>query len=181
MDGSKSVLLLKDFRSILRRRGLSLAALHMKHMRRIRYELKGILVPRHDETVPVFLLASFSHRTEDVIGLPAGTLITGDAHGLKHFLQKRHLHDQILRHGLSLPLILRVLLVTERGSMDIKCHTYRIRLLIGQQFLKNGEKTEHAVCGCSVRSSQKPHAVKGTVYDAVSVQYHQFHNRIILP
>jgi len=95
-------------------------------------------------------------------------------HGVQRFLQKRHLHGQLLRHRLALGLVALVHLVPEGRRGQVEGHAERIRHLALEELLQNGQEAVHRVRRRAVRRVQGPDAVKGAIYDAVAVQYHEF-------
>ena len=171
----ESVLLPEHLGRIVDGLGLAHAGLYVAHMGRIGNQLKTVLVAGDDGAAPVLPLADLADRAEEVVRLPALQLQTADAHGVQHLFQQRDLHGEILRHGLALRFIVRVLLMAERRRFEIERDGERLRMLELQKSAQDREKAEDGVRGRAVGRVQHPNAVKGAVDDAVAVQYHQFH------
>ena len=68
-------------------------------------QLQRIPVAGDDDALPVLLRANLAHGADDVIGLPALTLIDGNIHRPQNVLHNGHLLHQLLGHGMTGGLI----------------------------------------------------------------------------
>ena len=98
-----------------------------------------------------------------------------DIHLLQHLTQDRHLHGQILRHGLALGLVIVKGPVAEGFILQIKGYGECIGRLLGKQTVEDVEKAEYGIGGRTVRRIEKPHPVIGPVGNAVAVYDHILH------
>ena len=84
-----------------RRRGLPRLGNHQLDVDISVDQLQGIPVAGDDDTLPVLLRADLAHGADDVIGLPALTLIDGNVHRPQNVLHNGHLLHQLLGHGMT--------------------------------------------------------------------------------
>lgn len=115
-DGVKAVLFTKALGRIFDRIRLPHAGLDVKDMGAVGDELQAVLIAGDDVARPTGGLAAARDRAEQVVGLPAGQLQPPHAHVVERLLEQWHLHGELLRHGLALRLVERILLVAERGA-----------------------------------------------------------------
>ena len=180
MDGIEAILGAKYFGRVFDRLRLAHAGLDVADVGGVRDELEAVLVAGDDLARPAGGLAAPGDRAEQVVRLPPGQLQPPDAHVVKRLLEQRHLHDELLRHGLALGLIERVLLVAERRRVHVKRHAHRLRLLELEDALENGQKAVDRVRRRAVGRVEHADAVKSAVDDAVAVKNHEFHSGILL-
>ena len=64
-------------------------------------QLQGIPVAGDDDALPVLPGADLAHGADDIIGLPALTLIDGNIHRPQNVLHNGHLLRQLLGHGMT--------------------------------------------------------------------------------
>ena len=178
-DGLEAVLLLKGRRGHLLHGGLSAAGGDQVHGGVVGDQLKGIPVAGDDDAIPALLLTGTGDGAQQVVRLPAVQLVGGDAHGGQNFLQDRHLHGQLLRHGMALGLVALVGQVAEGGGFPVEGHAEGVRLFVVGELLQNVQEAEEGVGVQPIPSGEQAHPIKGTVDDRVPVQYHQFHPCIL--
>ena len=173
--GREAVLLKKDFGVILLRFGFSHTGFVMNDMTFVCDELEAVLVSRYDAAVPTRPFADPAHGADYIIRLESLKLKARHAHCVKDLLHHRHLHRKLIRHSLSLRLVLRVLQMPEGRGLEVKCNTDRIGLFRFKQLAEDRKKAVNSVCRSSVRGVEHTDAVIRTVYYAVAVKYHQLH------
>mgnify|MGYP006874288986 CR=1 FL=1 len=155
--------------------GLAHAGGHQLHLGLVGDELQGVLVPRHHHALPVRCLTLAGNGAQQVVRLPSLQLVAGDVQGIQNLLEHRHLHAQLLRHGLAGGLVRLVRRVAEGGGVDIKGDAHRVGLLLLPQPQQRGEKAEHGVGIEPVPGGKGADAVIGPVDDAVAVNGHELH------
>ena len=168
----KAVFLLETRRGIQHRFGLTHAGLHVADAGGIGNELQAVLITGDNDAVPAAFLADGGGGTQNIIGFIALQLVAAEAHGVQNLFQNGHLGRQFLGHPLPLGLIGLILLMAEGGGLQVKADANRLRLLLLQQTLQDGNKAVDGVGRGAVRGVQRTHAVKGTVDNAVAVQDH---------
>ena len=138
-------------------------------------QLQAVPVAGDDDALPALFLTDSAGSAQNVIRLIAGAGIAVDIHLLQHLTQDRHLHGQILRHGLTLGLVIVKGPVAECFILQIKGYGECIGRLLGKQTVEDVEKAEYGIGGRTVRRIEKPHPVIGPVGNAVAVYDHILH------
>ena len=172
----KAVFRFKYLRRIIQRRCLP-ALRADKFDRHMRIDqLQAVAVSCQDDAVPVLFAARGRYRPDDIVRLPALTLVNRDIHRSKDLLHDRHLHGKLLRHPVPRRLVAFILQVAEGRPVQIEGNTERIRLFLRGYFLQNVQKAEDRIRIQAVTRRQRTYPVKCAVDDAVAVQNHQFHS-----
>ena len=180
VNGIKAVLLPERFRCHIFGCGASHTGRHQLNGGLICDQLQGILVSGDHHRFPPLLAVHAGDGSQQVVRLPAIQLVHGDVHGRQHFLQNGHLAGQFLGHPLAGGLISLVSQVAEGRRLSVKGDTQRVRLHLIQQFVENIQKSKNGVGGLTVPGSQiLADTIKRPVYDGISIQSHQFHNRFL--
>ena len=177
MDGVKAVLLPESLRGHILGGGLAHAGGHQLHLSAVGDELKGILVSCHHHAVPARHLAFPGDGADEVVSLPALQLVAGDVQCVQHLFQHRHLHPQLLRHGLPGGLVGLVRLVAEGGGVKVKGDAQGVRLFFLLQSQQRGKKAENGMGIQPLPVGQGPDAVIGPVDDGIAVNDHAFHGK----
>ncbi len=120
-------------------------------------------------------LAGRCQSSQNIVGLPALTGNDAVAKACQQLLQNGKLPRKLRGHALAVGLIARVLLVPEGGGLPVKGDGHGVGLRFVQQPPEHGEKTVNAVGEFPVFGRKQLDAVKGTVQNAVAVQYQQLH------
>ena len=176
----KAVFRFKNLRRIIQRRCLP-ALRADKFDRHMRIDqLQAIAVSCQDDAVPVLFAAGGSYRPDDIVRLPALTLINRNIHRSKDLLHDRHLHGKLLRHSVPRCLVAFILQVAEGRPVQIEGNAERIRLFLRGYFLQNVQKAEDRIRIKAVTRRQRTYPVKCAVDDTVAVQNHQFHSNVPL-
>ena len=158
-----------------RRRGLPRLGDHQLDVDISVDQLQGIPVAGDDDTLPVLLRANLAHGADDVISLPALTLIDGNIHRPQNVLHNGHLLRQFLGHGMAGSLVAIVFQVPEGGAVEVEGHAHRLGLLLLLHPFQNVEKAVNGVGIQPVPGGQGLDAEIGAVNDAVAVQNQQLH------
>ena len=139
-------------------------------------ELERDPVAGTDKDGIAVLLPLPGQAAQDIIRLVALHLQDGVAQKPQHFLHQRHLLAQFLRHTLAGALVLFVHFVPEGGCVQIKGKGDHIRLLFLDELINNIEKAVNSIGIGALPGGEQPHAVKGTVDDAVGIKGKDFHD-----
>ena len=179
VDGIEAILLPEGLRRHVLGGGLTHASGDQLDLGAVRDELEAVLVPRHHHALPVRRLAFAGDGAQKVVRLPARQLIAGDVQRVQHLLQDRHLHAQLLRHGLAGGLIGGVRSVAKGGGVHVEGDAHRVRLLLPLQAQERGQKAEDGVGIQPLPIGQGPDPVIGAVDDAVAVDGHELHGQFL--
>ena len=149
-------------------------------------QLQSVPIPSGNKAGIAAVSAGGSQSTQNIVCLPAGALHGGVAQSGKQLLKHRHLGPQLLRHGLTPGLIVRILLVAESRLMHIKGHRHTVRVASVLQLKQNIQKAVNGVGIIAALGGQQLNAVEGTVDDTVPVQHQKIHesppkNRAVSP
>ncbi len=131
--------------------------------------LQQIPVAGHKRYPDAFRLRLLGQSPQNVVRLQPRLLHDNDAHSLQHILHHRHLLSQLLRHGLSGPLIFLIHPVTEGRRMHVKCYGQIIGPLLLQNLEHNIQKSKNRIGMQPLRIGQVRHAVERPVQNAVPV------------
>ena len=175
MDGGKAVVGGKGLRRHILGGGLPHAGGHQLDHGVVRNELEAVLVTGDRHAVPSRRLTLAGDGADEIVGLVARQLVSGDAHGVQQLLEKGHLLRQLLRHSLALGLVALVGEVAEGGFPAVKGDAQGLGLLLLQKAQQGGDKAVYRVGGQALPGGKGPHAVKRAVDDAVAVDDHEFH------
>ena len=181
VDGGEAVLLLEGGLRHILGGGLPHAGGHQLHHGVVGNELQAVLVAGDHHAVPAVRLALAGDGADQVVGLPALLLITGNVQGVQHLFQHRHLDPELLRHGLAGGLVGLRRLMAEGWSVDVEGDAQRVRRLLPLQSKERGEKSEDGVGIQPVPCGQGADAIIGPVDDAVAVDDHELHGEFLLP
>ena len=141
----------------------------------VRGKLQKVPVPADDGDFHPRGLASSRDGAQQVVRLQASLFDDPDAHSRQNLLHHRHLLAQLLCHGLSRPLVVRVHLVAEGGGVYVKCHSQIFRLLLLQYLQHNVEEAVDGICVEPLGVSQIRESEKCPVQYTVSInQYYLF-------
>ena len=111
----KAVFVAEDLLVIQRCRRLPAARGYELHTDVFVDELQAVAVAGDDHAVPARRAAPPAHRADHIVRLPALAGVDGDVHRAQHVLHERHLHRQLLRHGVARRLVAVVAQMAERG------------------------------------------------------------------
>ena len=149
--GLKAVFLPEALRGIKDGLRLAHASLDVADRGLVAYKLQAVLVAGDDHAVPALFFTNRGRRAEDVVRLVALPLVTPYAHVVQQLFQQRHLHRELLRHALALGLVALVGSVAEGGRLEVEADAERVRFLLVQQALENGQETVNRVGRRAVR------------------------------
>ena len=181
VDGVKTVIGGEGRRCHILGGGLPHAGGHQLHHGVVGNELQAVLVAGDHHAVPAVRLALAGDGADQVVGLPALLLITGNVQGVQHLFQHRHLDPELLRHGLAGGLVGLRGLMAEGWSVDVEGDAQRVRRLLPLQSKERGEKSEDGVGVKPVPCGERTDAVIGPIQDAVAVDDHELHGEFLLP
>ena len=138
-----------------------------------RGDLQKIAVTRYDGDFHPRLFTSSGECAEDIVRLQSRLFPDLHAHGLQDFFDQGDLLAQFFRHRFARPLIFRISLMAEGGSVYVESHRQIIRLFLIQDLEEYIQKPVYSACvnTCSVREVRHP--VKGPVQNTVTVHKHQ--------
>ena len=88
-------------------------------------QLRQVFVAAGDDDLDALPGCDDGQRANDVVGLHAGHVQHGPAQQAHHFVDRRDLAAQIVRHGRTLRLVLRIDRVAKRGAFGVE-HASRI-------------------------------------------------------
>ena len=179
VNGIKPILLPEGLWRHILGGGLAHAGGHQLHLGAVGDELQTVLVSRDHHALPPGGLALAGDGADQVVGLPALQLVAGDVQGVQHLFQHRHLHPQLLRHGLPGGLVGLVGGVAEGGRVDVKGNAHRVRRLLPLQPQQGGQKAENGVGVQPVPGRKGPDAVVGPIDDGIAVDDHELHGCVL--
>ena len=137
-------------------------------------KLQQIPVSRKDHRIHSGLFASAGQCPDYIIRFKSGKRDDLDPHRFQHFLKKRNLFSQFLRHHMSCSFVICIHLMPECRCMHIESHR-KIRWLF---FFQHPQQDIQKSVYCSgmdpFRVCQIREAVKGSVDYAVSVDQQDF-------
>ena len=136
------------------------------------HELAQVLVAGDQHHVAALFLVTPRQRAQNVVGLIALQPDGGDVERLDQPVDVWNLHLQVVRHGRSVRLVIRIHFVPERRTALVKSHAEILRLFLLDQLLQHVFEAEHRLRRQS-RGGRKllPDGVKRAVY--VSGAVHQ--------
>ena len=177
MDGVKAVFLTEAGRVIVDRDGLRKLRGDQLDRHMLVDQLQGIPIAGDDHAVPVRPAALLADCADHVVGFPAFAFKDGDAHGAQNILHHRQLHGKLIRHRVTRRLVAVIGQMAERRRLEVERHAQGVGLLLRPELFENIQKTVDRVCKKAVFRRERPHAVVGTVNDAVSIENHQLHGQ----
>ena len=137
-------------------------------------KLQRIPIPGNDGHLHPLLLTGPGNGPQQVVRFQPRLLHDLNPHGLKHFLDHRNLLTQLLRHGLSGTLVVRVHLMPEGRRVDVKCDRQVFRLFLIQNLEQDIQKSENGIGVQALGIGQIRHPVKCPVQNTVSVDQNDF-------
>ena len=138
---------------------------------RIRNQLQGIPVAGHEKAGNAALLTLGRNGSEDVIRFEGRTGQNRNLHGLETILKQRKLRAELRRCRAPAGLILGVLLMAERGPVQVERDKKPLRTLLFGDTKHHIQKPEYGVCVNSIGSCEKGKRVKSPMHQAVAVDY----------
>ena len=175
MDGGEAIDLEKTLGRHILRRGLAHARGDELDGRVLGHKLERVLVPCGDDAVPALLFAFARDRADQIVRFEARELVAGNVHRVEHILEHRHLHGELLGHGVARGLIALVFQVAERRLAAVEGDAQRLGLFLVEQAPEHREKAEDRMGEEAVARGERTDAVIGAVDDGVAVEYHQLH------
>ena len=136
-------------------------------------DLQKVPVAGNQRHLHAVLFRTFRQGSQDIIRLKPRLLHGADPHGGEHLLHHGHLLSQLLRHGLSRPLIFRVQLMPEGGRVHVKGHGKIARSLLLQDLEQDVQKAVNRVGMKPLGIAQVRHAVERPVQDAVPIDQYK--------
>ena len=145
--------------------------------RPVGHELEHVEVAGHDGRIEAARLGFHGERADDVVGLVAAHLVDGDAEGLDDLADLGELVPQVVRHPLSVRLVLGEALVAERRPGQVEGD----RDVVGPDVLEPAEddraEAEDGVDELAAARRQRREGEVSTVDEPVAVEQHQAFHR----
>ncbi len=145
-------------------------------------DLEEVLVGGDDDRPEAFFGRPDGERGDGVVGLVLGELGRGDPQGLEDVLEDGHLDGEVVRHGLAVGLVLAVLLVADRRSLDVEDDAQVVGLFGVEELAQGADEAEDGAGREAGRVGQAPDGVVGAVEEGVPVDEEEpFRTQSYLP